>query len=141
GAHHRAELAVRAARDLGDFLEHHVHVPEALPDPLHDEMARRVAESRRGHVAHADAVQRLLHDLALAHGQAVPNRIEPGDPPAIPTVSLIPYVSRPGHPNAAALVSRSHSGNGSALVIATRIVTSPRPRRRTSCAKAYSAEG
>src|SRR5437870_9882060 len=47
-------------------------------------MTRRVAESRRGHVAHADAVERLLHDLALAHGQAVPNRIEPGDPPAVP---------------------------------------------------------
>src|SRR5207302_11266246 len=41
-------------------------------------------------------------------------------------------------PERRAIVSRSHSRNGSALVIATRIVTSPRPRRRTSCAKAYS---
>ena len=57
------------------------------------------------------------------------------------TVSLMPYVWRTGHPNAAAIVSRCHSGNCSALVIATRIVTSPRPRRRTSRAKAYNAEG
>src|SRR5207302_9973416 len=42
------------------------------------------AEARGSHVPDADAVQALQDDLAWAHGQAVPIRIEPGDPPAVP---------------------------------------------------------
>ena len=45
---------MRAARDLGDFLEHHVHVPEALLDgllKLQDKVGREAAISNLKKVA------------------------------------------------------------------------------------------
>src|SRR5207237_10245443 len=65
------DLSGGGPRQLCQRLEHDVHIAEAVPDTSDESPAGDLRERGRGDEADADAPNRLLDDLALAHGQAV----------------------------------------------------------------------
>src|SRR5205823_4988937 len=82
-AQDRADLATRSARNLGHALEDHGDVPDAVSEPADDGAVGGLREARRRDQPDANAVERLLDDLALAHREPVEHGAQPEDAPAV----------------------------------------------------------